>query len=316
VHNEDDKIGQNKMPFSIEIVIAVLVFSVVLLIGFSVILYRSYQEKKSIEVRMVGVLEDDPFQKKGEETGGILKFFEKLGNFASHGRASASLWEQMIQAGFLHPYAPAIYTGIKILLFVIGFLVSTILVIPTDMILSSKMTLVFIGATACFFFPNIFLSYQMKKRHDEIYRHLPEAVDLLEICVSSGLGLDMAWNVVADEIRQVSRVLAGAMSLTNFEMHLGVTRIEAMKHMAERTGVEELKSLAAILIQTDRFGTSIAETLQIFAESIREERSFAAQEVAEKMSVKMLFPMVLCIFPAVLIVLIGPAIISLGEALQ
>ncbi|MHC4289043.1 MAG: type II secretion system F family protein [Planctomycetota bacterium] len=302
-----------------EIAIAVLVFCVVLLIGFSVVLYRSYKAKKSVDVRMVGVFEEDPFTEKTKETGGILKFLEKIGNIASHSRASASLWEQMIQAGFLHPFAPAIYTGVKILLFVIGFLLTTLLVLTMaseEMIFSSRMTLIFLGATACFFLPNLFLTLQMKKRHDEIYRHLPEAVDLLEICVSSGLGLDMAWNIVADEIRQVSKVLAGAMSLTNFEMHLGVSRIEAMKHMADRTGVAELKSLAAILIQTDRFGTSIAETLQIFAQSIREERSFVAQEVAEKMSVKMLFPMILFIFPAVLIVLIGPAVISLGEALS
>ncbi|MDH4201691.1 MAG: type II secretion system F family protein [Phycisphaerae bacterium] len=299
----------------IEIAVAVLVFFAVILIGFSIILYRS-DKKKSIETRMVGVFEDDPFSKKTEQSGGILKFVEKIGNIASHSRASSSLWEQMIQAGFLNPYAPAIYTGVKVLLFMVGFLLTAVLLIPTEMIFSSKMTLIFLGATVSFFLPNLFLVYQMKKRHDEIYRHLPEAVDLLEICVSSGLGLDMAWNIVADEIRQVSRVLSGAMSLTNFEMHLGVTRIEAMKHMADRTGVAELKSLAAILIQTDRFGTSIAETLQIFAASIREERSFVAQEVAEKMSVKMLFPMILFIFPAVLIVLIGPAIISLGEALQ
>jgi tight adherence protein C len=300
---------------SIEIAVAFLAFFAVFLIGFSIILYRSHK-KKSIEVRMVGVFEEDPFSEKTEQTGGVFKLFEKIGNIASHSRASASLWEQMIQAGFLSPYAPAIYTGVKILLFIIGFLLSTIFVIPSEMIFSSKMTMIFLGATVSFFLPNLFLVYQMKKRHDEIYRNLPAAVDLLEICVSSGLGLDMAWNVVADEIRQVSGVLASAMSLTNFEMHLGVSRIEAMKHMSERTGVAQLKSLAAILIQTDRFGTSIAETLQIFAESIREERSFVVQEVAEKMSVKMLFPMILFIFPAILIVLIGPAVISLNELFQ
>jgi tight adherence protein C len=265
---------------------------------------------------MVGVFEDDPFSQKKPQEKGLLKFLERLGNVASHGRASSSLWEQMIQAGFLHPYAPAIYTGVKMLLFVIGILLMTVLVLPADMETPQKMTLVLVGATFIFFLPNFYLSYLLKKRHDEVYRHLPEAVDLLEICVSSGLGLDMAWNVVAEEIRQVSPILAGAMSLTNFEMHLGVSRIDAMKHMADRTGVAELKSLAAILIQTDRFGTSIAETLQVFAESIREERSFVAQEAAEKMSVKMLFPMILFIFPAALIVMVGPAILSLSNIFE
>jgi tight adherence protein C len=299
---------------SIEFYLSVLVFLSVFLIGISFVMLRAHR-KKEIEVRMLGTFEDDPFAKSDQEPGGLLRFLIKVGNFTSHGKASASLWEQMIQAGYLHPYAPAIYTGIKILLFIIGFIVCMMLVLPSDMLFSTKMSVLFIGATALFFLPNIFLYYRLRQRQQEIYRHLPEAVDLLEICVSSGLGLDMAWNIVADEIRQVSPVLSGSMSLPNFEMHLGVSRIEAMKHMAERTGVDELKSLAAILIQTDRFGTSIADTLRIFAQSIREERSFVAQEMAEKMSVQMIIPLVLFIFPAVLITMVGPAIISIAKNL-
>ncbi|MCI0499672.1 MAG: type II secretion system F family protein [Planctomycetales bacterium] len=302
-----------------ELVIAVLIFCAVFSIGASVLLYVSHKKKKkSVDVRMLGVFEDDPFRQKPQKRSGFFALLVKLGNIASHGRASSSLWEQLIQAGYLNPYAPTIYAGLKVLLFIVGFFLTALLLLPVDsetLIFSSRMTLIFVGATLAFFLPNLSILYRMKKRHDEIYRYLPEAVDLLEICVSSGLGLDMAWNIVADEIRHVSRVLSGAMSLTNFEMHLGVSRIEAMKHMADRTGVDELKSLAAILIQTDRFGTSIAETLQIFARSIREERNFAAQEIAEKMSVKMLFPLILFIFPAVLIVLVGPAVLSLKESL-
>jgi tight adherence protein C len=156
---------------------------------------------------------------------------------------------------------------------------------------------------------------QLKKRHDEIRRHLPEAVDLLEVCVSSGIGLDMAWNIVADEIQHVSTTLADAMALTNFEIHLGASRAEAMRRMATRTGVDELASLAAILIQTERFGTSIAAALRVFAESMREERTFTAQENAEKMAVKLILPMVLFIFPAVLIIVAGPAAIAIAKTL-
>lgn len=297
-----------------ELYISILVFLAIFLIGSSIILLKAHR-RKEIELRMVGTFEDDPFASRDKEPGGFLRFLVKVGNFTSHGKASASLWEQMIQAGYLHPYAPAIYTGIKILLFIIGFILCMVIVLPTEMLFSTKMSVLFVGATALFFLPNFFLYYQLRQRQQEIYRHLPEAVDLLEICVSSGLGLDMAWNIVADEIRQVSPVLAGSMSLTNFEMHLGVSRIEAMKHMAERTGVEELKSLAAILIQTDRFGTSIADTLKVFAQSIREERSFVAQEAAEKMSVQMIIPLVIFIFPAVLITMVGPAIISIAKNL-
>jgi tight adherence protein C len=300
-----------------DLYISVLVFMIVVSVGALVIVWRRHKQKK-IESRLLGILEDDPFQQNAKAPSGFLAFLVKVGNIVSHGRSSTSLWEQMIQAGYLHPYAPAIYTGVKLLLFIIGLVagVFIVMVVPKDMVFSTKLMIIFSAGTALFFLPNFVILYRLRARHDEIYRNLPQAVDLLEICVSSGLGLDMAWNIVANEVKQVSPVLSSSMSLTNFEMHLGVGRIDAMKHMAERTGVDDLKSLAAILIQTDRFGTSIADTLRIFAQSIREERSFAAEETAEKMSVKLLIPMILFIFPATLLVMVGPAVLSLTKALQ
>ena len=301
--------------YAIQILVGILVFSVVLFFGFAAVFLKS--RNKALDLRMVGVFEEDPLLEEKKQNTGFVQFLTKLGNIASHGRSDAELWEQMIQAGFLNPHASAVYIGLKILLFVLGVLVSFGLVFyidPQEMPVTTKFTVILLGATVFFFLPNVYLWYRMKKRHDQIYRHLPEAVDLLEICVSSGLGLDMAWNVVSDEMMHVCPVLSNSMSLTNFEMHLGVSRIDAMKHMADRTGVEELKSLAAIVVQTERFGTSIAETLQIFAKSIREERSFVAQETAEKMSVKMIVPMILFIFPSILIVILGPAFITILRA--
>jgi tight adherence protein C len=295
-----------------EILIGILAFSIVVAIGLLISIFRP--KDKSVDTRMVGVFEDDPLLDKPEKKSSFGDFLAKVGNFVSHGRPDAELWEQMIQAGFLNTHASAIFIGAKMLLFLLGLSITFLLVFyidPETLPFTTKMSVVLIGATVFFFLPNLYIWYRMKKRHDQIYRHLPEAVDLLEICVSSGLGLDMAWNIVADEMMQVCPVLSSSMSLTNFEMHLGVSRIDAMKHMADRTGVAELKSLAAILVQTDRFGTSIAETLQIFAKSIREERSFVAQETAEKMSVKMIIPMILFIFPAILIVILGPAFITI-----
>ena len=154
---------------------------------------------------------------------------------------------------------------------------------------------------------------RLKRNHDEICLHLPDAVDLLEICVSSGIGLGSAWNMVSDEIENVSPTLANAMALTNFEIHLGVSRIDAMRHMAARTGVEKLSSLAATLVQTEKFGTSIASALNEFAQALREERYFTAEEEAEKTAVKMIFPMVLFIFPAVFIVTAGPAAVEVAK---
>jgi len=125
----------------------------------------------------------------------------------------------------------------------------------------------------------------------------------------------MAWNIVSDEIHHVSEVLGAAMDLSNFEIHLGASRTEAMRSMALRTGADQMSSLAAILVQSERFGTSVALALKEFASSMREERRMIAEENAEKMAVKLVVPMVLCIFPAVIIVTIGPAAINIISTL-
>jgi tight adherence protein C len=298
-----------------EIVIPVITFVCVIAVGVSLLISRE-QKRKLLEKRL---REGTGFKTGGEtkqQKTTFVQLLEKIGNFVSHGQATTTLWEQLIRAGYLNSAAPAVYTGIKILLFVIGVVGGTTLTMPLKIYFMTKVTLVFVGATVLFFIPNIVLLLRLKKRHDEICRFLPDAVDLLEICVSSGIGLDMAWNIVSDEMRHISPVLAGAMALTNFEIHLGASRVEAMRHMAARTSVDDLASLAAILIQTERFGTSIATALRIFAISLRERRSFAAEESAEKMAVKLIIPMVLFIFPAVLITIAGPAVITIFTVLK
>jgi tight adherence protein C len=291
------------------IIIPALVFSSVLAIGASLLLARK-QRQMMIEVR----LQDNRFvglPEKDEKTLSLVAVLAKIGNFFSHGHTTKTLNEQLLRAGYTGAAAPAIYTGTKVFLFAVGFVITAIIILPSSLEPSHKIMLIAVGASLPFFLPNIVVVYQLRKRREDMQRHLPDAVDLLEICVSSGIGLDMAWHMVSEEIQQVSSILANAMSLTNFEVNLGASRAEAMRHMAERTGVAELASLAAILTQTERFGTSIADTLQVFANSMREERSYTAQESAEKMAVKLIFPMVLFIFPAVIVTVAGPALIAL-----
>jgi tight adherence protein C len=299
----------------IEILIPILAFLSVMLIGASVIISRT-EKKKVVEERLRDKAALGLQKIEAKKKTGFLLFLEKLGNLASHGNPSTTLWEQLTRAGYYHSTATAIYTGIKLVLFVIGLVVSSFLVMPLNAHNTTKMTLIFLSGVILFFIPNIVVLAQLKKRHDEIKQHMPIMIDLLEICVSSGIALDMAWNIVSDEIRHVSSVLSNSMSLTSFEMHLGASRVEAMRNMSIRTGVDDLSSLAAILIQTDRFGTSMADALKIFAESMRQERSFSAQEAAEKMAVKLLVPMILFIFPAILIVTAGPAVIGIAKALM
>jgi len=297
-----------------EMIIPVLTFLSVIAIGASILIARA-QKRKIVEERLDDSLSMRPDRPQQPTKSGFMQFIEKVGNLASHGHATTSLWEQLIRAGYLNTAAPAIYTGIKLLLFVVGLGTTAILLMPLDISLATKMTSIFLGGVVLFFTPNFVILMKLKRNHDEICQHLPEAIDLLEICVSSGIGLDMAWNIVADEIQHVSPVLANAMALSNFEIHLGASRVEAMRHMSERTGVEDLSSLAAILIQTERFGTSIATTLRVFAASMREERSFMAQENAEKMAVKLIIPMVLFIFPAILVIVAGPAAITIAKVI-
>lgn len=293
-----------------EILIPALTFLSVFAIGASLFISRR-QKRLMVEVGLEDGRHVDLPEKGKAKKFNFLRFIAQVGNIVSHGHSTKSLNEQLLRAGCLSSAAPAIYTGIKISLFAIGLVGMIILLIPMQSSTTTKITLAPLGASVLFFIPNLVVVLRLKKRHSEIRAHLPDAIDLLEICVSSGIGLDMAWNIVSDEIQHVSSILASAMSLTNFEINLGASRVEAMRHMAERTGVKELSSLAAILIQTERFGTSIAETLGVFATSMREERSFAAEENAEKMAVRLIFPMVLFIFPAVLIIVAGPAVIAI-----
>jgi len=294
----------------VEITIPVLAFLCVMAIGASILLARK-QKQMMMSVRLQDSRLAEMPGKSDSMKFDFLKLLAQIGNYVSHGNASRTLGEQLIRAGYTGLATPAVYTGVKILLFILGLVAMTVVVLPTKLAGTPKAVVIVFVATILFFIPNFVVVARLVKRRVEIRQHLPDAVDLLEICVSSGLGLDMAWHVVSEEIRQVSPALASAMSLTSFEINLGAGRVEALRHMSERTGVDEIGSLATILIQTERFGTSIAETLKIFANSMREERTHTAEESAEKMTVKLILPMALFIFPAVLVIVAGPAIITL-----
>jgi tight adherence protein C len=296
-----------------EVLVAVLVFIAFMFIGISV-LFLLGQRRRAATRRLA--LSGPSYQPAARAPQGrMLRFIEQVGNYVSHGRATTNLWEQLIRAGYMGRNAPAIYTGIKMLLFTAGLAGTAMLIVPLQLPTSQKVWFIALGGIFPFFLPNLIVRAQEKKRRTEIRQYLPDAVDLLEICVSSGIGLDMAWNMVADEIHHVSPVLGNAMDLSNFEIHLGASRTDAMRNMATRTGAEQLSSLAAILVQSERFGTSVATALQEFAHWMRDERHMRAEEEAEKLPMKLLFPMAIFIFPAIMIVAVGPAMIHIFRAM-
>ncbi len=295
-----------------EVLLGVIIFALVMFLGVAMLAIREHRRKAATAKRLERRgSSDSPLPSL--KASRLVRLVERVGNYVSHGRASTTLWEQLIRAGYMSRSAPAVYTGVKMLLFTLGIAVAAFLIIPWETSASKKILLISLGGTIPFFLPNMIVRMQEKKRRGEIRRYLPDAVDLLEICVTSGIGLDMAWNMVADEIHHVSPVLGDAMDLSNFEMHLGASRTQAMRNMATRTGAEQLSSLAAILVQSERFGTSVATALQEFASWMRDERHLQAEEEAEKLPMKLLFPMALFIFPAIMVVALGPAMIHISR---
>ncbi|MHC4798117.1 MAG: type II secretion system F family protein [Planctomycetota bacterium] len=292
-----------------EQLIPLLTFLSVVTIGGAILVARAMRRQPLQNRLQAQVMEGQYSQPKlNSEQSWLIRMLDVIGGIVSSGGPSAGLQLELAKAGYHSHGAAVVYLGIKILLVIVGMAGLTIVLIPIPgMTFGIKVFIIFIGTGFFFFIPNLVIRYLREKRRDEVRRYLPDTIDLLEICVSAGMGLDMAWNSVANEARGISPILADEMALTNLEMHLGAPRSVAMRHMAERTGAAEISSLVGVLVQSDRFGTSISDALRTYAASMRETRSQRAEEAAEKMPVKLLFPLALLIFPAVLIVICGPA---------
>jgi len=294
----------------IDFLIPFLTFIAIMALGGAILTAVSAR-RQLVQQRLSRLSEQATAAAPLSESSFFLRFLSKIGMMASSKGPSVSLREQLARAGYHHDSAPAIYLGSKILLLLGGLVFLTLAVLPlNELILPVRLLIILWSSGLVFLAPNLAVSMRKARRRREIANHLPDAIDLLEICVSAGMGLDMAWNAVSDEIATVCPVLADEMALTNLEIHLGAPRATAMRHMADRTGADDISSLVSTLVQSEKFGTSIADALKSFANTMREIRSARAEESAEKMPVKLLFPLVLFLFPAVLIVIAGPAAIT------
>lgn len=167
-----------------------------------------------------------------------------------------------------------------------------------------------------YYLPDLLLKHKITKRQREIFETFPDALDLMRVCVSAGLGLDAALARVGKEIEFNSAALAEEFRELNLQLRAGMSRQEALRNMAERTGVEDVGSLVAMLIQSERFGTSVSESLKVHADALRIKRKMLAQETAGKIPVKLTIPMILCIFPAIFVIILGPAVIQILRALH
>ena len=313
--------------------IPILVFLCVITVGGAVLLYRGWR-RRVLEERLYGKPPPLPFgggfggaaaqQYYGggggagamalEPQSRFVNTVEQIGRAVSANKpAEDGLREQLAQAGYYHDSAPTIYVGAQLMLGLIALTLGGALAFSFDIALVFRACIVVAILAIFALLPNIYVTLRRRKRTAEVRGTLPDAIDLLEICVSSGMGMDTAWNAVCDEFRGVSPILADEMALSNLEMHLGAPRADAMRNMAKRTGVDDINSMVATLVQSERFGTSISQALRTYADAMRAERSQRAEEKAEKLAVLLLFPMVMFIFPCMFIVILGPAGIKIKD---
>jgi tight adherence protein C len=250
---------------------------------------------------------EEKFAEKQKERARNL--LAKVGSFvpAAAGARASRAQIMLMRAGYRTTEASLAMQGMKVLT-PIGLVA---LVLVTGVYRSNPFFVLLLAAVLGFMIPEFWLLWRIKRRQHRLRLALPDGLDLLVICVEVGLGLDQSILRVAQELRLVHPELSEELQMVNLEMRVGKTRLDALRELARRTGLEELKALVAMLIQTERFGTSIAQSLRIYSDDLRTRRRQSAEEMSAKTTVKMVPPLVFFIFPALLVVILGPAVIAL-----
>lgn len=226
-----------------------------------------------------------------------------------------NLQKKLMHAGFRSQEAPIIYRAIQ-LVSMAGFplLVAGACAVMARP-LGSALVYIIIAFVVGFILPRFFLGRITKNRQRELRWGLADALDLMVVSVEAGLGLNAAMLKVSSELKEVHSAIATEFELANLEIRVGRDRDEALRNLAERTGVDDLRSLVAMLIQTDKFGTSIAKGLRVFSDSLRTKRRQRAEQEAQKAAVKLLFPLSCFLFPTLFIAILGPAALNLMDVL-
>ncbi|MBW8758709.1 MAG: type II secretion system F family protein [Burkholderiales bacterium] len=242
--------------------------------------------------------------------------FGKL-SMPAEGFEKSSVKLRFLHAGIRNPAAATVFFGVKTLLTIglplLGFLAMSLGgSAPKG---NNFMMAVFLLAAAGYYAPNIVLSHLVNTRQREIFESFPDALDLMTVCIEAGIGTEAAMMRVADDMQFKSPALAGEMRTVNLELRAGADRERALRNLAIRTGVDEVDSFVSMICQAERFGTSIAASLRVHSDMLRSRRRQRAEEAAAKISLKLLFPLIFCIFPSLIVVLMGPAMILIHRVL-
>ena len=233
------------------------------------------------------------------------------------GKEKTRITTKLIHAGYRGTNAATIFFGVKILLGILAPIIILLLATrfpnyTTIQVISAAGIASFIGMLI----PNMYLNRMHERRLRLLRNGFPDALDLLVVCVEAGLGLNAAIQRVANELSVSHKALADELAVVNDEIRAGLDHVMALKSLAERTGLEDIRGLVSLLAQSLRFGTSVADTLRVYSEEFRDKRMQLAEEQAATIGTKMIFPLVLFIFPSFFLVLIGPAILGVLEALN
>jgi tight adherence protein C len=271
---------------------------------------RRLAELDQVGASPTGVVQRRQRQARREKWEAVLK---EIGERVSGDQAQVpETRRRMLQAGFHGPAAPAVFSGVRIAL-PLALGAAGLLLVPAQGA-AGLLVVVFLAAFG-WIAPSFWLDGRIRKRQKEIRRALADAIDLMVTCVEAGLGLNQAIMRVSEEIRHISVELSRELAMVNFEIRAGRPREEALRNLGERTGVEDLRELTTMLVQTDRFGTSVTQALRVHSDTLRVRRRQRAEEEAAKTTIKILFPLLFCIFPGLFVVIIGPGAIRIYEAL-
>ncbi|HEY7473044.1 MAG TPA: type II secretion system F family protein [Gemmatimonadota bacterium] len=278
-------------------------------------------QPRVVRQRLKGVrAAGDDFVFDGDRSGTrarIEAVLQCLGEKLTREEAVAeSTGEFLRRAGYFHANAVPIYVAAR---FSLTIAFALIMGVSADLFGWPSILVVLTAAGAAivgWMIPRVFVYHRTTARRKEIQRSLPDALDLMVVCVESGMGLNQAVLQVSEEIGPVSRAMRTELALLNLEIQTGTQRDEALRNFAERTDLPDVRSLVAMLVQTDRFGTSIARSLRLHAETMRAKRRQRAEEAAAKTQIKLVFPLVLFIFPAMFVVILGPALLHIIQQLR
>ncbi|MEJ2540969.1 MAG: type II secretion system F family protein [Gemmatimonadota bacterium] len=292
--------------------IALTVGLVVLLVSNAAPARSKAVKSRMVEMGLDGMFTQDAVRRRERERGRLQDLLEYLGErMEQRGHDWGRTRRRLVHAGYREARALPLYLGIRYLSVALLGLFG--LFVGTAANVSGGFALVVggLGLFTGWFLPGFFLSARVSRRQNEIQKALPDALDLLVICVEAGLGLNQALVRVANEMRFQSKVMTEELALTNSAIRAGTPRDQALMDWAERTGVADVRSLANMLVQTERFGTSIAHSLRVHAETMRSKRRQRAEEAAAKTTIKMIFPLAFCIFPSLFVVILGPAALTM-----